>query len=72
MQTIEVNIAARLKELREKRNYSQGKVAQRLMIKQRTYQSYEDGRAAPPVNLLLRLAVVYELYSLDALLDIKP
>jgi transcriptional regulator with XRE-family HTH domain len=71
MQTIEVNIPQRLKELRKNRNYSQGQVAQRLGIKLRTYQAYEEGRASPRVRLLLRLAVVYELFSLDALIGVN-
>lgn len=70
MQTIQVNIPARLKDLREEKNLSQGQVATRIGIGLRTYKSYEQGLAAPPVKLLLRLAIVYELNSLDRLLGI--
>jgi hypothetical protein len=43
-----------------------------LSIKRGTYQAYEESRALPPLSVLLRLAVIYDVHSLDQLLGIKP
>jgi transcriptional regulator with XRE-family HTH domain len=72
MQTIEVNIPLRLKEIREARKLTQEQVAKGIGRKRGTYQSYEEKRAQPPLTVLIKLAELYGLYSIDQLLGIVP
>ena len=69
MQTPNINVAARLKELRGKR--TQGQIADVIGLKRGAYQAYEEGRANPPLPTLLKLAAYYDLHSLDKLLGIE-
>ena len=57
-------IAQRLKELRQGHKYMQKDVADQADINVFTYSGYENARALPPVDCLLRIAEIYEV-SLD-------
>lgn len=69
MQT-QIDVAARLKEVREARKLTQKQVAIGIGIKRGSYQAYEEKRALPPLLVLLKLSELYSLHSLDQLLGI--
>ncbi|MCD7827649.1 MAG: helix-turn-helix domain-containing protein [Clostridiales bacterium] len=50
-----------IKALRIDAKLQQKEVADLLRIKETTYQSYENGRAEPPTEILVRLSFLYEL-----------
>lgn len=57
-------IASRIKELRQGHRYMQKDVAELANINIFTYSGYENARALPPVDCLLRIAEIYGV-SLD-------
>lgn len=57
-------IATRIKELRIGHRYKQNHVAELAGINVFTYSGYENARALPPVDCLLRIAEIYGV-SLD-------
>ncbi len=59
-------IADRLKELRIKRNLTQGDVAKEIDINRGTYAGYEIERTEPNTEVLTRLAIFYDV-SMDYL-----
>jgi len=61
-----IRISQRLKQLRNKRGFTLGKIANLLGVKVSRYQHYENGRAAPPIHMLIRLSGIYGL-TLDEL-----
>ena len=56
----------KLKHYREKNNYSQEKIAQKINITQQAYSNYEKGKRLPNIEILIKLADIYEI-SLDLL-----
>lgn len=54
----------RLRDLREDNNYTQEDIAQILNCKQNTYQQYESEKRQIPIELLKKLAILYNT-SLD-------
>ncbi len=61
-------IAINLKALREGNNLSRKEVSEAIGINTQTYATYERGRNEPPVEILLRLAMYYEV-TLDFLVQ---
>jgi len=59
----------RLRDMREDHDLSQDKLAEYLGIAQTQYSRYERGVRAIPVDLLIRLAVLYKT-STDYLLGL--
>jgi len=59
----------RLRDMREDHDLSQNKLAEYLGIAQTQYSRYERGVRAIPVDLLIRLAVLYKT-STDYLLGL--
>lgn len=57
-------IARRLKQIRQGRRFMQKDVADMADINIFTYSGYENARALPPVDCLLRIAEIYGV-SLD-------
>ena len=55
-----------LKRFREKNNYSQEEIAQKINITQQAYSNYENGNRLPSIETLIALADIYEI-SLDIL-----
>ena len=55
-----------LKHYREKNNYSQEQIAQKINITQQAYSNYEKGKRLPNIEILIKLADIYEI-SLDLL-----
>ena len=54
-------IFTRLKDLREDHDYTQQQLADMLFINRRTYSSYETGMAGLPVEILIKLADIYNV-----------
>ncbi len=50
----------RIRDLRKDHDYSQQYVARKLNIHQNTYSRYETGKRQLPLNLLLKLADLYQ------------
>lgn len=59
----------RLKDLREDSDLTQQIIADFLNIKQNTYCQYERGLRQIPIDLLIRLAVFYNV-SVDYILNL--
>ena len=59
----------RLKDLREDLDMTQADVAKRLYIKQSTYSLYENGQRGLPVEVLIKLAKLFET-STDYILSL--
>ncbi len=56
----------RLKYYREKNNYSQEEIAEKINLTQSAYSNYEKGKRLPSIEILIQLADIYEI-SLDIL-----
>ena len=50
----------RLKQLRESKNMTQVRLAIELGVSQETISGYEIGKAAPPADMLVKLAGVFD------------
>lgn len=59
----------RLRDLREDHDLSQSNIAAYLHVRQNTYSQYETGQRQIPIELLIRLAALYDT-STDYLLDL--
>jgi len=59
----------KLKQLREKHNLTQKEVAARLNVDRNTVNRYESNEITPPVEKLVKLAIMYNI-SLDYLVGI--
>jgi len=57
-----IQIAMRIKELREISGYTAAQVAEKTGVTQEEYAAYESGRTDLPISLLLKLS---ELYGVD-------
>jgi transcriptional regulator with XRE-family HTH domain len=60
----------RLKDLREDRDMNQKDVAKILNTKQQTYSYYENGKRTIPYELLIKLAIFYNV-STDYILGLS-
>lgn len=56
----------RLKYYREKNNYSQEEIAEKINLTQSAYSNYEKGKRLPSIEILIKLANIYDI-SLDIL-----
>ncbi len=59
----------KLKELREENNFTQSQIAEYLNIKQNTYSQYENEKRHLPIDVLIKLAKLYNV-STDYLLGL--
>ncbi len=59
-------LAERLRQCRKERGYTQGQVAIYCDITEKTYQNYELMTREPKIEILLRIAQLYDV-SLDYL-----
>jgi transcriptional regulator with XRE-family HTH domain len=55
-----------LRQLREKSKITQDELAKNILVTQRVYSSYENGKAEPDIETLIRIAEFYKT-SLDFL-----
>ena len=51
----------KLKQLRSESNYTQSKVARLLYISQSTYAAYETGKVDPSIDILKKIAVLFNV-----------
>ena len=61
----------RLRNCREDSDKTQADIAQVLSISKQQYQLYESGKRTIPIDLLIKLAIYYEV-SLDYLAGLIP
>ena len=54
----------RLRDLREDADLTQAGLVEKLGIPKTTYTNYEQGKREPPLSLIIRLAVLYNV-SID-------
>ena len=59
----------RLKDLREDADIRQQTIAEYLHIRQNTYSQYENGQRQIPIEMLIRLALFYNV-SVDYILEL--
>ena len=64
-----MEVAMRIKDLREDSDITQKQLAEYLHIKQNTYSQYENGQRQIPVDVLIALASYYNT-SVDYLLGL--
>lgn len=64
-----VNIPKIIKEIRDKRNLSQARLAQKLELSSKTINAYEAGRIKPSLDVFLKILNVGG-YSLTLIEDI--
>lgn len=62
-------IYERIKGLREDKDWTQKFLAEKLFISRSTYSAYENGANAPPIEILVRLSVIYGT-SIDYLIGV--
>lgn len=60
-----IDIASILKRTRKKRKIKQHVVAARIGMKRGTYGAYEQERATPDINGLIKIAIAFGYNSLD-------
>ena len=65
-----VELADRLRELRQERGWTQGRVAERLGVPPSVISAYENGIRQPSYEVLIKLARLYGVTS-DYLLGIS-
>lgn len=70
-QELRERIAKILKYYRDDAKRNQAETAQRLKVKMRTYQSWEEGRAQPPLLTLQKIVKLYDLDNVDELISGK-
>ena len=68
MQSIEVEVFMRLKELRKESGKTQKELASYLGMTQAGYQKYENMKTEPNINNLIKLADLYNV-SVDFILE---
>lgn len=59
----------RIKKLREKNNFSIEEISEKLEIDTNIYLDYENGKKLPPINILSKLARIYNT-SIDYIVGI--
>ncbi|MBR6644591.1 MAG: helix-turn-helix transcriptional regulator [Clostridia bacterium] len=59
----------RLKDLREDSDISQIQMAEFLHVKQNTYSQYENGKRQIPIEMLVKIAIFYNV-SVDYILGL--
>ena len=56
-----MNLQNNILSLKRQNNFTQGAVAERLNIPVKTYASYEEGRARPPIEVIDRICDLYNV-----------
>ena len=62
-----VQLAANLRRLRTDHNYTQTQIGEKLNISRQAYSNYETGKRIPDIDMLIRIADIYEV-TLEQLL----
>lgn len=67
---LKTSIASRLKQIREFYGLKAGEMANILGVKHNTYSEYESGRTKPSLNILIKVAIFFNV-SLDYITHIE-
>jgi transcriptional regulator with XRE-family HTH domain len=59
--TIRETIATNLRHFRMREKMKQHQVAKKCFVSAKSYQNYEYAKATPPIDVLWRLAQLYEI-----------
>ena len=62
-----IQLAANLRRLRNDHNYTQAQIGEKLSISRQAYSNYETGKRIPDIDMLIRIADIYEV-TLEQLL----
>lgn len=62
-----IQLAANLRRLRTDHNYTQTQIGEKLNISRQAYSNYETGKRIPDIDMLIRIADIYEV-TLEQLL----
>ncbi len=62
-----IQLAANLRRLRTDHNYTQAQIGEQLNISRQAYSNYETGKRIPDIDMLIRIADIYEV-TLEQLL----
>lgn len=62
-----IQLAANLRRLRNDHNYTQTQIGEKLSISRQAYSNYETGKRIPDIDMLIRIADIYEV-TLEQLL----
>lgn len=62
-----IQLAENLRNLRDDYNYTQTQIAEKLNISRQAYSNYETGKRIPDIDLLIRIADIYQI-TLEQLL----
>ena len=60
--------ARKITELRKENGLTQKEVSEKIGVTQQSYNSYEKGRTAPTIEILVRLSYLYEV-PIDIIVD---
>ena len=55
-----IQLAANLRRLRTDHNYTQAQIGEQLNISRQAYSNYETGKRIPDIDMLIRIADIYE------------
>ncbi len=58
----------RIRDLREDKDLTQAKIAEKLHLTQRTYSRYENADSMMPLDILIQIADIHDV-SIDYLLE---
>lgn len=61
-----------LKKIRIRSGLKQATVAKKLFISRSTYNKYEAGERIPPVEVLVRICILFNLHPMDLFLTLIP
>ena len=67
MRVSNIQLAANLRRLRSDHNYTQAQIGEKLNISRQAYSNYETGKRIPDIDMLIRIADIYEV-TLEQLL----
>ena len=67
-----MSLQTRIRQLREKKGWSQMEVAHRMDISQSAYNKWEAGQAKPTMENLQKLAEIFEVDFIDLLNEQMP
>ncbi|MCP4137601.1 MAG: helix-turn-helix transcriptional regulator [bacterium] len=67
MNTKNLPIAKRLKELRKEKNLKQNELAEQMGMDNKMISHYENGKSIPSIDALMKIAVIFDI-SVDYLL----
>ena len=56
-----IQLANNLRRLRTENNYTQEQISEKLNISRQAYSNYETGKRIPDIDMLIRIADIYEV-----------